>query len=399
MVQSKQQRVTSPAVEEAELSELVDGNSAFAFDVYQAVQAEDNLFYSPHSISLALAMTYAGAEGETARQMAETLHFTLPQECLHPTFNALDLALARRGEQAGESENGDERFQLNIVNAVWGQEGHSFLPGYLDVLSRNYGAGLRLLDFERSAEEARQAINRWVSEQTEERIDNLIPAGAIDPLTRLVLTNAIYFKAAWQYPFEEDQTQEQTFYPLGGGEITVPMMNQTQQFRYAEGEGYQAVELLYVGNTASMVILLPRAEAFKSFESSLDADRVEAVVEDLEPRSVILTMPRFEFASRLRLADTLADLGMPNAFSPEDADFSGMDGTRNLYIQDVLHKAFVSVDEAGTEAAAATAVVVGVTSAPSEPVEVTVDRPFVFLIRDLETGAILFVGRVVAPGT
>jgi serpin B len=383
-------------VDEAALSEVVDGNNAFAFDIYRAVQAGGNCFYSPYSISLALAMTYAGARDGTAQQMAETLHFTLSQERLHPAFNALDLALAHHSEQAGEGE--DEGFRLNVVNAVWGQAGYSFLPEYLDVLGRNYGVGLRLLDFEQSPEEARRAINRWVSEQTEEKIDDLVPAGAIDPLTRLVLTNAIYFNAAWQHPFGEAQTQDGTFYPLGGGEVTVPMMKQTQQFGYVEGEGYQAIELPYVGNTASMVILLPRAEAFEAFESALDAGRVETIIEELGSRNVVLTMPRFEFDSSFRLADTLADLGMPDAFSPGDADFSGMDGTRDLYIQDVLHKAFVSVDEAGTEAAAATAVVVGVTSAPAEPIEVTVDHPFIFVIRDVETGVILFVGRVVAPG-
>jgi serpin B len=219
VVQSEQQRVTFPVVEEAELSAVVDGNNAFAFDIYQAVRAGGNRFYSPYSISLALAMTYAGARGETAQQMAKTLHFTLSQERLHPAFNALDLALARRGERAGESE--DEGFQLNVANAVWGQKGHSFLPEYLDVLGRNYGAGLRLLDFERSPEEARRAINRWVSEQTEEKIDDLVPAGAIDPMTRLLLTNAIYFNAAWQYPFGEERTRDGMFYPLGGGEVTV----------------------------------------------------------------------------------------------------------------------------------------------------------------------------------
>jgi serpin B len=216
-------------------------------------------------------------------------------------------------------------------------------------------------------------------------------------LTRLVLANAIYFNAAWSHPFEEEQTRDGTFHLLDGSQVTVPMMQQTEYFGYTEGDGYQAVELPYTGEKVSMVILLPAAGRFEEFEKPLDAERVEAIVKDFVQTNVALTMPKFEFDSSFQLADTLAGMGMPDAFSPETANFSGMDGTRDLFIQDVIHKAFVSVDEAGTEAAAATGVVIGITAAPALPVEVTVDRPFVFLIRDLETKAILFVGRVVNP--
>ena len=395
ILRSEKQRLTSPDVNEAELATLVGGNSAFAFDLYQALREEDdNLFYSPYSISLALAMTYAGARGETEQQMADTLHFILSQDRLHPAFNGLDIELSRRGEGA-EGKDG-EGFRLNIVNAIWGQEGYEFLSEFLDVLAENYGAGLRLLDFVNAPEASRVTINDWVSEQTESRIEDLIPQGLINALTRLVLTNAIYFNAAWLHPFEEERTHEGTFYLLDGAEVTVPMMTQTESFGYAEGEGYQAVELPYDGRELSMVILLPDAGQFEEFEDSLDAERVDAILKDLARRRVALTMPKFEFESGFSLKEALAAMGMPLAFFG-DADFSGMTGNRDLFIADVIHKAFVSVDEAGTEAAAATAVVMMRAAMPEEPVEVTVDRPFMFMIRDNETGAILFVGRVVNP--
>lgn len=396
VIQSEKPRITSPQVNESDLTTLAGGNSAFAFDLYQALKEEDgNLFYSPYSISLALAMTYAGARGETEQQMADTLHFILSQDRLHPAFNSLDIELGQRGEGA-EGKDG-EGFRLNIVNAIWGQEGYEFLSEFLDVLAENYGAGLRPLDFAGAPEESRITINDWVSDQTEGRIEDLIPQGLINALTRLVLTNAIYFNAAWQYPFEEDATGDGTFHVLGGGEVTVPMMRQTESFSYAEGDGYQAVELPYDGRELSMVILLPEAGQFNDFEDSLDVRQVEAIVKDLESGRVALTMPKFEFESSFGLKESLAAMGMPVAFSG-GADFSGMTGNRDLFIADVVHKAFVSVDEAGTEAAAATAVIMQLTAMPEEPVEVTIDRPFIFLIRDIETGAILFVGRVANPG-
>jgi len=382
-------------VDEADLTALVSGNNAFAFDLYQALRAEDgNLFYSPYSISLALAMTYAGARGETAQQMADTLHFVLPQDRLHSAFNSLDIELSRRGEDAKGKDGGG--FRLNIVNAIWGQKGYHFLTTFLDPLAENYGAGLRIQDFVGAPEESRITINNWVSDQTEGRIRDLIPQGVIDELTRLVLTNAIYFNAAWQYPFDEDLTSDGSFYPLDGGEVTVPMMRQTELLGYTEGDGYQAVELLYDGGELSMVILLPAPGQFEAFEGALDAQQVDGIIDRLEQRQVALTMPKFEFESSFGLKEALAEMGMPVAFS-ESADFSGMTGNRDLFIADVIHKAFVSVDEAGTEAAAATAVVMTLTAVPDTPVEVTVDHPFVFLIRDIETDTILFVGRIVNP--
>ena len=392
---SEKQRDISPDVIISDSTKLVEGNSEFAFDLYQALrQQKGNLFYSPYSISLALAMTYSGARGGTEQQMADTLHFELQQALLHPAFNALDLELASRGE--GAKGKDDKGFRLHIVNAIWGQNDYKFLNQFLDVLAVNYGAGLRLLDFISEPEQSRITINNWVSDQTEGKIKDLIPQGVIDDLTRLVLTNAIYFNAAWLNPFENELTSDRAFHLLEGDDVTVPMMTQTNSFGYATGDGYQAVELLYDGSELSMIILLPNSGQFESFQNSLNAALVDHIVSDLQSRQVSLTMPKFEFESEFSLADTLAAMGMPMAFSDE-ADFSGMTGNSELTISDVLHKSFVSVDEAGTEAAAATAVVVGLTSAPEQPVQVTVDRPFIFLIRDIETGTILFVGQVVNP--
>ena len=395
VLQSDKPRDTSPEVSQTDLDSLSGGNSEFAFDLYQALAAEDgNLFYSPYSISVALAMTYAGARGETEEQMADTLRFLLPQQDLHPAFNELDMELDRRGEGAAGKDGGE--FRLNIVNAIWGQQDYSFLPEFLDVLAENYGAGLRLLDYINQPEESRIVINDWVSDETEGRIEDLIPEGAIDSLTRLVLTNAVYFNAAWMYPFDEDATRDGPFYLLDGGEIRVPMMTQTESLGYAEGDGYQALELPYDGGELSMVVLLPDSGSFAEFEKSLDVGLVNGVIGDLVFQKVALTMPKFEFDSSFGLVDTLAGMGMPIAFSTA-ADFSGMTGNRELFIGDVVHKAFVSVDEAGTEAAAATAVIMELTAAPQPPLEVTVDRPFIFFIRDIETGTVLFAGRVMDP--
>ncbi|MBA7713960.1 hypothetical protein ES703_122971 [subsurface metagenome] len=395
LLQSEEPRETAPEVSASDGATLVEGNSAFAFDLYQELKDEEgNLFYSPYSISLALAMTYGGARSETEEQMANALRFSLSQNQLHPAFNALALELDSRGE--GAEGKDDEGFRLNVVNAIWGQLDYEFLNDFLDLLAVNYGAGLRVLDFIGATEESRVTINDWVSDQTEGRIEDLIPAGLISPLTRLVLTNAIYFNAAWEYPFEEDMTEDGIFHLLDGGEVTVPMMRQTESFGYAEGDGYQAVELPYDGGELSMVILLPASGQFEAFEETLDAAQVDGIIGSLEHRQVSLTMPKFEFDSSFSLRDTLSAMGMPVAFSMS-ADFSGMTVNPELFIAEVVHKAFVSVDEAGTEAAAATAVVMVPIAMPPEPAEVTIDRPFIFLIRDIETGAILFVGRTLDP--
>ncbi|MEM4202240.1 MAG: serpin family protein [Candidatus Hadarchaeum sp.] len=368
-------------------AELVDGNSSFALDLYRVVRgSEGNLFFSPYSISLALAMTYAGARGFTAQEMAEVLHFTLPQERLHPAFNALDLAL-----MAQNSEN----FRLNIANSIWGQIGFEFRQEFLDVLALNYGAGLRGLNFRENPESARVRINDWVSEQTKEKIKDLIPPGAIDALTRLVLTNAIYFNAVWEHQFSENLTADGVFTLLDGSQVTVPMMSwpKGERIRYTEGEGYRAVELPYRDTTAAMLVILP--ESFEEFEGTLTAGRLREIVASLESQNVIVKMPKFRFEFPLDLTETLAGMGMATAFS-DQADFTGMAEDR-LKISKVLHKAFISVDEKGTEAAAATAVIMELTAVLPPPIAVSIDRPFIFLIHDTSTGAVLFMGRVLDP--
>jgi serpin B len=399
MAASNLQRVTDPDAAPAELDELVAGDNAFAFDLYQTVRSSDgNLFYSPYSISLALAMTYAGARGETASQMAATLHFTLPDDRLHSVFNALDLDLARRPEQASDVDK-DQRFELSIVNSLWGQTGWPFLPEYLDLLALNYGAGMRLVDYMTAPEEARLAINDWVSEQTKARIKDLVPQGLITPDTTLVLVNAIYFKAAWQYEFDNSQTKDGPFTLLDASQVSAPLMSleHPASLGYASGEGWQAMILPYKGGMTEMVIIVPDEGWFTEFEASLSADRFDEILVGMEPKMVALTMPKFSFTSSYQLKDVLSGMGMPLAFDDQLADLSGIDGRRDLFIRDVVHKAFVAVDEAGTEAAASTAVIIAPTAMLMPDVELTIDRPFFFVIRDVPTGSILFVGRAVNP--
>ena len=246
-VRSEAERVSSPDIPDKDMAELVGGNNAFAYELYQAWRGQEgNLFYSPYSISVALAMTYAGARGETEKQMAETLHFLLSQDDLHAALNGLDQELARRAAAAGTEE--DEAFRLNIANSIWGQVGYDFLPAFLDILAENYGAGLRLADFMKNPDKSRVTINDWISDQTEARIEDLITEGAISPLTRLVLANAIYFKATWLHQFEESRTRDQEFNLLNGEQVSVPMMSLSEppSLLYADGQGYQAVELPYV---------------------------------------------------------------------------------------------------------------------------------------------------------
>jgi serpin B len=272
---SDKEHDNSPNVSDSALETLVSGNNEFALELYRQLSANDdgNLFFSPYSLSLALAMTYAGAEGTTEEQMADTLNFILDEEDLHAAFNKLAIELASRGE--GDSSKDEEGFKLNIVNAIWGQVEYEFLSDYLDTLAVNYGAGLRLLDYASDPEACRQTINEWVSQQTEGKIEDLIKEGIISEVTRLVLTNAIYFNAAWEYPFDEDNTADGTFYLADGSTVTVPMMHQTEDFNYAEGDGYQAVELKYDGNELSMVIILPEEGSFEQFEAALDSQKLD----------------------------------------------------------------------------------------------------------------------------
>ena len=402
-VRSSKERVTPTSVTDSDLTELVQGHSSFAFDLYHALGNNENIFYSPYSISTALAMTYAGARGDTERQMAYTLHYLLPQETLHPAINALDMDLASRGK--GGSWDESERVRLNVANSTWGQAGYPFMPDFLDTLALNYGAGMRTTDFEKAPAGSRKAINDWAAENTEGRIRDLIPRNAISEATRLVLANAVYFNARWYLAFDEALTGDYPFYLLNGDRVNTPMMSQTLDLRYGsfKTEGYQAIQLPYRGGDISMVILLPDKGEFNAFEEVLDADLVSSALQGMEYSYLDLKMPKFRIESTFKLHEVLGDMGMPNAFSKNSADFSGMDGRECaedpecLAISSVLHRAFVSVDEEGTEAAAATTMVFELVSAGPEPQTVVIDRPFIFLIQDMETGAILFIGRVVDP--
>nr|AGF93411.1 serpin 1 precursor [uncultured organism] len=381
-------REEDPDISQDKLNDLVNGNNQFVFDLYRKISGEEgNLFYSPYSISLALAMTYAGARGETEKQISDVLNFDLAQNDLHTAFNALDQNLG--------SKEKPENFKLNIANAFWGQENYHFEENYLDTLALNYGAGLGLLNFEKDTEKSRRIINEWVENKTENKIEDLLPKGAIKPSTRAVLTNAIYFLAKWQNPFPESNTKDGDFTLLNGEEIQVPLMFQTSNFRYVEGESYKAVELPYNVQDMSMMVILPEKGHFSGFEKTLSDQKLESIIKNMESREVDLTMPKFEFEKSLNLSKILIDMGMPVAFGGR-ANFSGMTGDRSLFIDEILHKAFVSVDEKGTEAAAATAVVMTETSVVPT-VEMSIDSPFIFLIRDNETDTILFFGRVLNP--
>ena len=396
-VRSDRNRTASPQTTDDDMEVLVRGDNAFALDLYSALSdGEGNLFYSPFSISQAFAMTLAGARGETERQMVDTLHYQLPQSRLHPSFNALDQELASRGMDSRNEE--DRYFQLNIANAIWGQHGYEFLPDFLDALAENYGAGLRPLDFAGTPEESRLMINDWVLEETGEKIKDLLPPGTIDGSTRLVLTNAIYFNATWSWPFDKKVTQKRTFHLAEGSRVEVPMMTATSKdfYGYAKGNGYQAVDVPYSRGEMSMTVLLPDEGTFREFEDSLDADALDQILDGIEIDYVTLTMPLFKFESEFSLSDTLAGMGMPDAFDAR-ADFSGMTGSKGLWVSAVVHKAFVSVDEEGTEAAAATSAVVKESGPTKEPIPVAVNRPFIFLIRDRDTGTVLFLGRVMNP--
>jgi serpin B len=402
-VSSKLGRAAAPQIAQGDQDALAAGNRDFAADLYRQLRAQDgNLFLSPYSISLALAMTYAGAQGATAGQMASTLHFTLPADRLHPAFNALDQSLAALGRAASSATPTPfaptgQGFQLDIANAIWGQQGHTFLPTYLDRLAQNYGAGLRLADFAGQPEVSRQAINAWVSQQTQEKIQDLFPQGAIDASTRLALVNAIYFKASWENPFDENGTKNGVFHLKDGGQVDAPMMtsNSTASL-YEQEAGFQAVGLPYFDEKAMLVVVMPAAGQFDTFEAGLTADRMQSIVSGLKPvHDAHLTLPRFKVESSFSLADTLAKMGMPDAFGAQ-ADFSAMDGQKDLFISAVVHKATISVDEKGTEAAAATGVAVQAMAMMNSPT-VTIDRPFFLMIVEPASGTILFTGRVLDP--
>ena len=367
----------------------VGGNTQFALDLYQTQRAAPgNLFFSPYSISVALAMTYGGARGETAAQMARALHFDLGPQDLHPAFAGLEARLAEVGRQGA--------VQLHVANRLWPHQDYPFLEEYLALVKQFYGVLLTPLDYRR-AEAARQTINAWAEEQTEHKIRDLIPAGILDALTRLVLTNAIYFKGNWASQFKASLTRREPFWVTPGNTVQVQMMAQEREFGYAETDGLQVLELPYVGDNLSMIVLLPRErDGLAGLEDALTAKNLSQWAARLGKEEIEVFLPRFEVTYAVRLDATLRSMGMTDAFSAR-ADFSGMDGARLLTIGAVLHKAFVVVNEEGTEAAAATAVLAKALGLPRPAPLFRADHPFLFLIREKRTGSILFLGKVVNP--
>jgi len=363
---------------------VVDGNTAFACDLYTHLrQQKGNLFFSPFSISTALAMTCGGARGDTASRMRKTLHFTIPDERLHPTFFAL--ANMKPG-----------KCQLHIANRLWSQEGFTFLDAYLNLTEVSYGARLQPVNFATATEEARKTINAWVEKKTGDKIKELLKRPHLSSATVLVLTNAIYFKGQWASRFKKKETREGTPFTLvDGNRVKVAMMHQQADFRHACHDELDILELPYAGGELSMIILLPRkADGLPGVEKSLTASRLESWLAGLSNKEINVFLPRFKMTCPFALGDALKKMGMAVAFTPS-ADFSGMTGSKNLYISKVIHQAFVDVNEEGTEAAAATAVVMD--KGKPRVIEFRADHPFLFLIRHNSTGSLLFLGRVMNP--
>jgi serpin B len=390
---------TAPA---ADVEAVVESARRFSYDLYALLAQEagaGNLVFSPTSITTALAMTYAGAAGLTADEMAATLHFTLQGEGLHQAFNSLDVALESRNFEESGPEGKKQGVVLRTANSLWAQQDLTFEQPFLDTLAANYGAGVRLVDYKTATETARQAINQWVAGETNDKIPELIAQGVLNAMTRLTLVNAVYMDATWASRFTPEATADGVFTTLEGSQVTIPMMSQTETFLYAAGDDWQAVELPYLGNQLAMFLIVPEAGRFAEVESRLGTGLLGEAYDSLSPGyEVGLTMPKFEFRTQVALSDALRTLGMTTPFDPGTADFSGMTLEEALFVSDVIHEAYIKVDEEGTEAAAATAVIMEATAAPvGEFVSLTVDRPFLFVIGDLETKTILFLGRVTDP--
>jgi serpin B len=376
------------------IQEVVNANNQFAFDLYSELikNEENNIFYSPYSISAALAMTYEGAKGETANEMKEVFHFP-ESNVLRPNFAAI---------YNGINEDNNE-YQLNTGNALWVQKDYPFLGEYTESVEKYYGGKAANVDFIEETEKSRETINSFIEEQTNDKIKDLIPAGVLNSMTRLVLTNAIYFKGTWEWQFDKGDTNEEDFKITPTNIVKTDMMYMKPdkaEFNYADLENLQILELPYKGEKISMLILLP-TENLESIEPTLTSEKLNEYKAQMEETSLdAIYLPKFEFDTKYFMVDTLSDLGMPTAFDSSLADFSGMTGNKDLSISEVIHQAYVKIDEEGTEAAAATAVSMGVTSVgPGFSKIFRADHPFIFIIQEKETGNILFMGKVVNPTT
>jgi len=383
------QKAPSPTPDQAAVAE---GNNAFAIELYGQLRKQSgNLFFSPESISTAFAMAYAGARGDTASQMANTLHFTLPPDRLHPAMGALltNLNAAHDG------------YQLRVADALWAEKDYTFLDDFLKLTSSDYGAGFNRVDFKGAPEAVRSTINQWVEQKTENKIKDLLPPGAVNSTTRLVLTNAIYFKGDWQTKFDKASTKDEDFHLSPAQTVKSPLMHREGQFRYFNGGTFQVLDIPYKSNELSMVVFLPNDSAgLPALEQSLTAANIEQWLGQLRPvAKVILAIPKFTMTQQFELAGALAAMGMHQAFQKNAADFSAMTGKRDLWISAAIHKAFVDVNEEGTEAAAATGIVMRSMAVTRQqpPIVFRADHPFLFLIRDNRSGGILFMGRVTDP--
>jgi serpin B len=373
----------------ADATALRAGNSAFAGALLdELARGNTTVALSPYSISAALAMTYGGARGETATQIATALRFHLDPPALGAAFNALEQSL---GAASGPGAT------LSIANALYGQRGTAFRQPFLSLLARYYGAGMRIVDFAQNPDGARTAINDWVAAQTKGKITKLLAPGQVDPMTQLVLVNAIYLNAHWASPFSAQATEPATFHaPVGT--VTVPTMHQDGTFGYLRGRGYDALELPYRGGRLAFDVLLPDSGGMPALLTALAARGPLALLHGLAPAPVALALPKLTLRTHVELSDPLRELGMRLAFTPGQADLSGIAGLPGeLSVTTIVHEAYIRVDEAGTEAAAATGVVVRATAAPTGEIIFNVDRPFVFVLRDVQTGAVVFMGVVYHP--
>jgi serpin B len=399
LVRAALERDTEPTLDAADQVRFGEDSRDFALEFYSQVSsAEGNLFLSPYSLWAALGMLYAGAEGETKAEMTSALRFNLPEPSLYAAFNATALALAGRpNELAGESSGDDASMgdaELRVVNGAFTQRGFDFEEEYLETLARDFGAGVFVADFATQPERERLAINQWVEDQTESRIQDLLPPNSLDPMVRLILANAVYFKGSWLDPFDASKTATETFH-APGGDVQVPTMNGRADL-YAAGEGYQALELPYIAPALRMLFVLPDAGRFAEIEAALNRTLFDQIRANLSRHSVTVKLPKFSFDSSIRVREALQAMGMQQAFVAGAADLTGI-APADLYVADIFHQAFIALDEQGTEAAAATAIIDLDNSAPP-PADFFADRPFLFMIYDEPTGQILFLGRLLDPG-
>lgn len=382
-----------PPYDADECKPLVEANTAFALDLFNQLKTDSsNLFFSPYGVSTTLALTYAGARGQTGKQMCNVLHFTNVQDA--PShFGLLQRHLIEVGWQKG--------VELSIANALWIEQSYSFLPAFLSMATGPDEASMNQADFKTGAEAARARINAWVARQTRDKIQNILPPGCIDEDTRMVLANAIYFKGLWDVPFEKTRTANQPFHISPTNQLDVPLMHKTAIVGYTENSDFQAVAMSYQGGLDMMVFLPRQFYDCARLESSLTPTFVSTTLLDLHAQEVEIFLPRFKLESTFRLNDVLSRMGMPNAFGTW-ADFSGIDGTTNLYISEIFHRSWCEVTEEGTEAVATTAIDVlagrGMRQPPPPPPPIfRADHPFVFFIRDSQSGSILFLGRLAHP--